>query len=345
MRALVTGNFGFIGSNLFKRLLSEGWKVDGVDDLSGGHVSLLDDVVYRCIEVIKPTIERLPPRVTLNSEQRLRGDIEITTSTAGGICFISDFADPDILQRISAGKYDVIFHQAAVPRVSYSVEHPDTTTDCNVLKTVQLLTAARDVPGIRVVFASSSSVYGGADILPTKETEAKQPKSPYALQKSVCEEFCSLFSSLYGLETVCLRYFNVFGPGQLAGSPYSTAVSAWCHAIKNGQPLRSDGDGTQTRDMCYVDNVVEMNIRAATHPGIFQGTCFNVACGDSVSNGEILSYLKGRFPHISIQSAPWRPGDVMHTRADISRAVEVFGYEPKVRFWEGLERTLSFWNL
>ncbi len=155
------------------------------------------------------------------------------------------------------------FTLAAVPRVSFSVEYPAETTDYNLNKTIMLFDAAR-LSSTRVVFSSSSSVYGGANVMPTPEKHLKDPKSPYAWQKSACEDAAKLFCRLYSKsEIVCLRYFNVFGPNQYGDSPYSTAVSAWCHAAKNNLECRSDGDGTQSRDMCYVDNVVDANILAA----------------------------------------------------------------------------------
>jgi nucleoside-diphosphate-sugar epimerase len=148
---------------------------------------------------------------------------------------------------------------------------------------------------------------------------------------------------------VCLRYFNVFGPGQYGNSPYATAVSAWCHAIKNGRHLRSDGDGTQSRDLCYIDNVIHANILAATSDQSrldgFNGRCYNIACGDRTTNNEILNFFKDKYSHAVVVNAPWRPGDVMHTQADIERAQEDFGYSPLIRFWEGLTRTLKWWNI
>jgi len=305
MRALVTGGAGFIGSNLAKRLFEERWEIDIVDDLSNGHPEFLEGI--------------------------------------GGIRFFYDFASDVILDKIRSGVYDVVFHQAAVPRVSYSVEHPSETTDTNINKTVKLMEAC--IGNVkRFVFASSSSVYGGADNLPTSEVEPKRPVSPYALQKSVIEEYCSLFHKLYGFDSVCLRYFNVFGPNQYGDSPYSTAVSAWCHAVKHGTPLRSDGDGEQTRDLCYVDNVVDANIIVATAEREFSGDFFNVACGDRTSNNEILDFFKKKYKEIEIVHAPERAGDVKHTQADVSALMEL-GYEPKVKFWDGLERTIKWWNI
>ena len=304
-RCLVTGAAGFIGSNLAKKLFEKGWDVDICDDLSNGHAEFLKGV--------------------------------------GGIRFFYDFASDVILDKIRTGVYDVVFHQAAVPRVSYSVEFPAETTDTNINKTVKLMTACRGNIK-RFVFASSSSVYGGADILPTKETDPKNPVSPYALQKSVIEEYAQLFHKLYDFDSVCLRYFNVFGPNQYGDSPYSTAVSAWCHAVKHGTKLRSDGDGEQSRDLCYVDNVVDANIIVATSDRTFSGDCFNVACGDRTTNNEILKFFMDQFPGIEVEHAPERAGDVKHTQADIS-ALEELGYEGNVKFWDGLHKTLEWWKI
>jgi nucleoside-diphosphate-sugar epimerase len=322
MRILVTGGLGFIGSNLVKRLHLEGHTVDIVDDMSNGHKEFLEDYDLR---------ESWPG---LNYVKEDREFIRF---------FRSDFAG-DILNTVTSGIYDVVFHLAAVPRVSFSVEYPAETTEANLNKTVKLFDAAR-LSSTRVVFSSSSSVYGGADTMPTPEDHRKDPKSPYAWQKSACEDVAKLFGRLYeDSDIVCLRYFNVFGPNQYGDSPYSTAVSAWCHASKNSLECRSDGDGTQSRDMCYVDNVVDANILAALSDRKFAGDCYNIACNDSTTNADILTYFIDNFS-VKVKNAPWRPGDVMHTRADISKAKDELGYEPKVRFWEGLERTVKWWGL
>ena len=310
MRVLITGCAGFIGSNLTQRCIDEGWETWGVDDLSNGHREFLP------------------------------------SNWPGWKLFLpSDFAGPEVLRAIQDKKFDVIFHLAAVPRVSYSVKYPLKTHDVNVTRTLELLNAARDNVK-RVVFASSSSVYGGAERMPTPEDEPRHCRSPYALQKSIIEDYLALYASLYGLDSVALRFFNVFGPHQLGDSPYATAVSAWLDAIKRGRPMRSDGDGTQTRDMCYVDNVVQACVLAATvdKQWIDRFRCYNVACGDRTANFEISAALMKRFPQAQIQTAPWRPGDVMHTQADISKISRDLGYVPRVRFWEGLDRTIDWYE-
>jgi len=307
---LVTGGLGFIGSNLIKSLRVDS-KVVCVDDLSSARLDYKD------------ITEKY-------------SDVEFITE-----CYSSD----TILNRIEAHEFDGVFHIAAIPRVLYSVENPYKTTDINVSRTVKLLESCIKGSVKRVVFSSSSSVYGGADILPTSNSHPKDPKSPYAWQKSCIEDFIKIACNLYETDMVCLRYFNVFGPGQFGGSAYSTAVSAWCHSIKNKKPLRKDGTGEQSRDMCYIDNVISANILAMNSKNSFSGECFNVACGDRTSNNEILDFIKEKYENVEIVSAPFRRGDVMHTQADISETSAAIGYKPLVRFWDGLNKTLSWWDI
>lgn len=308
-KVLITGCAGFIGSNLTNRCLREGWEVVGVDNMSNGHADFL--------------------------EKDFRFDWQSFLK--------KDFASHDVLSLIRTGGFDAVIHLAAIPRVSYSVEHPIETHETNVTKTLELMQACRGNVG-RFVFASSSSVYGGADVLPTPTSHPKAPKSPYALQKSIIEDYLSLYNRLYGLDSVALRFFNVFGPHQLGGSPYSTAVSSWLTSIKSGKSMRSDGDGTQTRDLCYVDNVVDACMRSVTAKDTLNAIALNVACGERNSNIEILRHLLARYPGAQYHSVPWRPGDVMHTQAEITKTSEVLGYIPLVRFWEGLERTISWFE-
>lgn len=305
---LVTGGAGFIGSHLVDRLVREGFEVDVVDNLSSGHAEFVNETVRR--------------------EKRF---------------FEKDFSDSQVLQNIRNRKYDCVYHIAAVPRVSYSVEYPLESHDTNVSKTLQLVDACKGNTN-RIVFASSSSVYGGADQLPTSESYPKSPKSPYALQKSIIEDYLQQYYMHYSLDSVSLRFFNVFGPRQLGGSPYSTAVSAWLTEIKKGGSMRSDGDGSQSRDMCYVDNVVDACYRAGTSRAELKADVFNVACGDRTTNKQILEFLLARYPGSKWHSAPWRLGDVMHTQADVSKLHEKLGYTPIVRFWEGLEKTIEWYD-
>ena len=307
---LVTGGLGFIGSNLVDKLLSLGNTVTVVDDLSSCR----------------------PDYLELVENWNLKDFIE------------GCFASNEILEKIKNKKFDTVFHVAAIPRVSYSVEEPFKTTDVNINKTVKLIESC--VGNInKFIFSSSSSVYGGADILPTPNSHPKDPKSPYAWQKSCIEDFLKITCELHDFSAVSLRYFNVFGPGQFGGSAYSTAISAWCHAVKHGTSLRKDGTGKQSRDLCYVDNVVQANINSMKSEKKFAGDCYNVACGDRTSNNDILEFFEKKFGTLEITSAPFRPGDVMHTQADISATSGDLFYSPEVKFWEGLNRTLKWWKL
>lgn len=338
-KALVTGGCGFIGSSLAKKLVFEGWQVDVVDNMSSGKPMSLRPLTTRFLpnsNFIEPYYESLR---SVNA-QRLQNEILVIEA---------NFDDDAMLAHIQSGAYDVVFHQAAIPRVQFSVENPSLTTYNNVFSTVKLFESCNGHVD-RLVFASSSSIYGGANHRPTHESEKGEnlPKSPYAWQKFTIEDYAKIATKLYDLDIVCLRYFNVFGPGQMGDSPYSTAVAAWCHATKYGFPLRSDGDGEQTRDMCYIDNVVHANILAANSDRSsfdgFKGRCYNIACGSSVSNRQILDYFRANFD-VHVVNAPERIGDVKHTLANIDRAKEELGYEPLVSFWEGLEKTIDWWDL
>tara|TARA_B100000131_G_scaffold87687_1_gene84539 strand:- start:21517 stop:22455 length:939 start_codon:yes stop_codon:yes gene_type:complete len=309
-KLLVTGGLGFIGSNLVKKLSEMELDVVVVDNRSSSREDANE------VEMSLPEVEFI------------------------NACY----TDESLIRRIKEKEFDTVFHVAAIPRVSYSVENPTVTTDNNVAKTVKLMEAcAGNIR--RFVFSSSSSVYGGADILPTPNSHSKSPKSPYAWQKSCIEDLIEVFCNLYEFDAVSLRYFNVFGPGQFGGSAYATAISAWCHAIKTGGVLRKDGTGEQSRDMCYVDNVVNANILAMNSKKQFLGQKFNVACGDRTSNNQILDALTERFGKLSINNVPFRKGDVMHTQADISQTTAELGYTPSVRFWEGFKKTLEWWDL
>lgn len=308
MKALITGAAGFIGSNLVKRLDCEGIDFDMVDDMSNGHLHFVEKYIKN------------------HNFYRM------------------DFADEIVLSKVSSNEYDVVFHQAAIPFVEYSVDNPYKTTNINLLGGIKLLEALRGTK-TRLVFASSSSVYGNAKEMPTTEDCELNPVSPYALQKKHMEEYAKVFHDLFGLDSVCLRYFNVYGPGQYGGSAYSCAVSAWCDAVKHGKNLRSDGDGEQTRDLCFVENVVDANMLVAFSDKSFAGDQYNVATGESVSNNQILEKFKERFgDKINIVHAPERPGDVKHTKANIDKIKEL-GYEPSVNFWDGLEKTFDWWGI
>ena len=332
-KALVTGGCGFIGSNLTKELVRQGWQVDIVDDMSNGHLELLEGLKTRVL--MNGSFYLMYMMQMSNGPERDNDEVLVVQD---------DFTNDNILNSIYQGNYDVIFHQAALPRVSYSVEEPFHTTDVNISKSVRLFEAARGT-STKIVFASSSAVYGSPFLIPTPELYVKNPKSPYAWQKSAIEDYAKLAGELYNQDIVCLRYFNVFGPGQYGDSPYSTAVSAWCHAIKHGLECRSDGDGKQTRDMVYIDNVVHANILAANSNNKFMGECINIGCGEAVSNNKILNYLKTKFIDMKIKNAPERAGDVKHTMANIDKSKEKLNYQPVISFWKGLEKTIEWWKI
>lgn len=308
MRALISGTAGFIGSNLGARFVSMGHDVTGVDDFSTG----CDALVPHGVKFIR-----------------------------------GDFLCPDVFTSIMLQKFDVVVHLAARPRVSYSIEHPFETNYNNVTKTLELLGACRGNVK-RFVFASSSSVYGNLPewALPAQETKAflNACASPYALQKATCEQWLKQYRMHYGLESVALRFFNVFGPGSLPNGPYSMALTSWLSAIKRDETCRFDGDGTQTRDACYIDNVIDALVAAIESERNFDAVPINIACGRSISNNEVFSYLEARYPCVVKRIVPERQGDVKHTLADIARAKVLLGYEPKVHAMEGIERTCDWFD-
>jgi nucleoside-diphosphate-sugar epimerase len=335
LRALVTGGCGFIGSNICHKLMELGWKVDVVDDMSAGNLENLFSPLFKVRTILGPL---------LSSYER-EGEFYRDDSTL--LVVEADMENPGILSRISRGYYDVVFHLAANPRVGYSVDHPAQTTDINCTRSLSLIEAVvKSTCHTRFVFSSTCAVYGNADqySLPTQEWELKIPLSPYGLQKSFVEDYISMAATLHGLDGVSLRYFNVYGPRQDSDSAYATAITSWCSKVKSGQPLRSDGDGEQTRDLVYVDDVVNANILAATSKRNLEGRCYNVGSGVSISNNAILDLFKKKFGNVEVTHAPARPGDVRHTLANIKRANSELGYEPGTRFEEGLGLTWKWWG-
>jgi UDP-glucose 4-epimerase len=309
---LVTGCAGFIGSNFVKQFRNKFPKTEiiGIDNFSTGRREALDKTIT---------------------------------------FFEGSILDEKLVTKIfSKYKPEYVFHFAAVPRVSYSVEHPRLTSEVNIIGTVALLEAAKDNGVKRFIYSSSSSVYGGAKRLPTKESENfPNPKSPYAVQKYVGEPFCKVFSELYGLDTVCLRYFNVFGPGQYGDSPYSTVISAWLESLYFPKSKKAfiEGNGKQSRDFCYVDNVVAANILAMESKRNFKGEVFNVAHGCRTSINEVKKLMaKITNKKLGLEVRPARSGDVSHTHADISKTKRLLGYRPEVSFDEGLAQTVGWFE-
>jgi UDP-glucose 4-epimerase len=297
---LVTGGAGFIGSNLVGRLIERGGDVRVLDDLSSG------------------TRENLPAKAEL---------------------FEGDVADASLVHNALAG-VEVVFHLAARTSVARSVEHPLATDTTNVHGTLTVLKASVDAGVRRVVCASSSSVYGGAATLPSAETAPLLPRSPYAVSKLAGEHYCRVFHELYGLETVALRYFNVFGPRQRPGSAYAAVVPLFIRALFSNERPVVHGDGHQSRDFTFVDDVADANLAAATAPAQeAAGRVFNIAGGDSHSLLE-LGHLIGVVPE-PLYAKP-RPGDIRHSQADVSAARQVLGFDAKVSFEEGLRRTVEW---
>jgi nucleoside-diphosphate-sugar epimerase len=237
---------------------------------------------------------------------------------------------------------EVVFHQAALPSVPRSIQDPQTSNASNVVGTLNVLLTARDSDVRRVVFASSSSIYGTNRDLPKREDMPSLPISPYAVAKQAAEGYCRSFSNVYGLETVCLRYFNVFGPRQDPLSQYAAVIPNFITAFLNDEAPIIFGDGEQTRDFTYIDNVVQANLKAADTPEV-SGQVYNVALGERVSLNHVVELLGQIFDRdVEPIYAPERPGDVRDSLADISRANRDLGYAPEVHFEEGLRRTAEF---
>ena len=262
---------------------------------------------------------------------------------AGAEFIQGDLADPAVAERAAHGM-DYVLHQAAIPSVPRSVKNPVESNRANVDGLLNTLVAARNAGVTRVVFAGSSSVYGDSPTLPKHEGMPTSPLSPYALQKLIGEQYCQLFTQLYGLETVTTRYFNVFGPRQDPSSPYSGVISLFISSLLADRSPVVHGDGTQTRDFTYVSNVVDGVLRAAETPGV-SGEVFNIATNGRISLNELLSTLQ-QITHSRVQPtfAERRSGDVRDSQADISKAERLLGYRPAVRLDEGLRKTVEWFQ-
>jgi UDP-glucose 4-epimerase len=302
---LVTGGAGFIGSHIVDRLVQNGEKVRVLDNFSTGKRA--------------------------NIEHNL-GEIDLINGS---------LTDMGTVRRAVEG-VDYVLHQGALPSVPRSVNDPIGSNDANINGTLNLLVAARDACVKRLVFASSSSVYGDSPSLPKHERMPPDPLSPYALTKLAGECYCRLFTDLYGLETVSLRYFNVFGPRQDPESQYAAVIPKFIKCMLKGERPVIYGDGLQSRDFTYVENNVEANILACSAPRAV-GEVMNIACGDRFSLLDLVDIIN-RILGTSIEPVfePARPGDVKHSQADISKARELIGFEPKVGFVEGLERLVGW---
>ena len=304
MKYLITGGAGFIGSHLVEELLRRGESVRVIDNFATGKR-----------ENLQPFFDRI---------ELIEGDIRsyhIVREAVDGV--------------------DIILHQAALPSVPRSVRDPITSNEVNTVGTLNMLQAAKDARVRRVVYASSSSVYGDNPELPKHEGMTPRPLSPYAVSKLAGENYCRVFSSIYGVETVSLRYFNVFGPRQDPNSQYSAVIPRFISIMQRGESPVVHGDGEQSRDFTFVANVVEGNLLAATvdcEPGL----AMNCACNERITLNELVSRIASLLGvSISPVYAEERPGDIKHSRADISLISKHLGYRPLVRFDEGLQRTVE----
>jgi nucleoside-diphosphate-sugar epimerase len=307
-RMLVTGGAGFIGSNLAEALIAQGASVCILDNLITGFRENLEEI---------------------------KGDFDFVEG---------DLNDPAALAKALEG-VEVVFHEAALPSVPRSVANPLETHQACVNGTFALLNAAKDSGVRRVIYAASSSAYGDQPILPKVETMAPKPMSPYAGAKLMGEYYCRIFAHVYGLETLCLRYFNVFGPRQNPSSQYSGVISRFIHALMTGETPVIYGDGEHSRDFTFIANVVNANIKAAqTTQGI--GEVMNVANGDRITLNQLLETIKKivGLPDVTADYQPPRTGDVKDSQADNRRAVEWLGYEKLVDLEEGLVKTIDWWK-
>jgi nucleoside-diphosphate-sugar epimerase len=304
MKVLVTGGGGFIGSNLVRALIANGDAVRVLDNFSTGNRRNLDGLAAE-VEVV---------------EGDLRSYERVHTAVRG---------------------VEVVYHQGALGSVPRSVQDPLTSTAVNVEGTLNVLLAARDESVRRVVFASSSSVYGDGGTFPRTETQSPNPISPYAVAKLAAERFCVSFFRVYGLETVALRYFNVFGPHQDPNSQYAAVVPKFIRAIADGRPVTIHGDGEQSRDFTFIANVVAANLLAARAEGA-GGAVVNIATGGSETVNTLADTI-GRLLDrpVEKQFTPERPGDVTQSWADVSAAHEAIGYRPTVAFEDGLQQTIE----
>lgn len=311
---LITGGAGFVGSHLATALVRRGDRVRVLDNLSSGRLENLNDLGVGELESGAPV-------------EFLRG--ELADSAA---C------------RASCAGVQGVFHEAAQVSVPRSVEAPEASYEVNVFGTLRLLEAARAAEVKRVVFAASSAAYGESESLPKVESMQTDPLSPYASGKVAAEQLMKVWGRCYGLETVCLRYFNVFGPRQVDDSPYTGVIALFVKALLDGRAPTIFGDGEQTRDLTYVDNVVEVNLRAMEAGGLEPGTIINVGGGERITINQLYREIAlGLGSDLTPEYAPARTGDVRHSLASIDRARELLGWSPKVDWRAGLEATLAWY--
>lgn len=323
MFVLVTGGGGFIGSHLVEGLIRRGHRVRVLDNFSTGkpaNLAALRD------EGGSPVFDDKGRPIPGRPVELVEGDA----------------ADPDVCVRACEG-VEIVLHQAAVPSVPKSIHDPVTSHRANINATFHLLMASRDAKVRRFVYAASSSAYGESETLPKIESMPSSPLSPYAVQKLAGENYCRVFAGCYGLETLSMRYFNVFGPRQDPKSQYAAAIPAFITAILRNEPPTIYGDGEQTRDFTYIDNVVAANILAMEAPRT-SGEVVNVACGEHVTVNQIIKRINESLgKSVRANHVAPRSGDIKHSWADIALAQRVIGYKPVVPFAEGLKRTIEWY--
>ena len=314
---LVTGGAGFIGSHIVDGLLRQGHHVRVLDDLATGTTRNLEAV----------------------QEQLHAEDIGFALEIIAG-----SILDGQKLAEVMNG-IDYVYHQAALPSVAFSLQDPLLSNRVNVEGTLCVLVAARDASVQRVIYAGSSSAYGDSPELPKREDHATNPLSPYAVAKLTGEHYCRLFTQLYDLETVTLRYFNVFGARQNPDSQYAAVIPKFIIAVLKGELLPVFGDGQQSRDFTHIDNVVHGNILAMTAADV-AGQVLNLANGSRTSLLQLIAYLEELTNRRArVEFLPPRPGDVPHSQADVTRAQHLLGFEPRVDIRQGLQRTLAYYQL
>lgn len=289
---LITGGAGFIGSNLVEYLEARGHRVIIVDDLSGG------------------------------KRERLRERAEL---------HVMDIRDTELLSAIAVG-VDTIFHLAALPRVQFSIEQPKVTHDVNVTGTLSVLEAAKNAGVRRVVYAASSSAYGDQEVMPLHEELPAKPKSPYALQKYMGEQLMKLWNEIYGVETVSMRFFNVYGPKMDPDGAYALVVGKFLKMRKEGLPLTITGDGEQTRDFTHIEDIIDVLMRASESERVGRGEVFNCGAGRNITVNTLAALIGGPVVHVEPRLEP------RHTRADATKARVMLGWEPKIQIEEGIAR-------
>ncbi|MCA9359842.1 NAD-dependent epimerase/dehydratase family protein [Candidatus Kaiserbacteria bacterium] len=296
---LITGGAGFIGTNIAEKLVSEGQVVKVVDNLVGGND------------------KRLPKEVEFNK---------------------LDIRETEALAKVCEG-VDVVIHLAALPRVQFSIQHPQETHDVNVTGTLSVLEAAKKAGVKRVVYAASSSAYGDQEVLPLSVDLPPQPKSPYALQKYMGEEMMRLWSEIFSIETVSLRFFNVYGPHLDPEGPYALVIGRFLKLVKDGEPLTITGDGEQTRDFTHVRDVTRAVILAANKDTVGKGESLNVGAGNQTSINDLAKMIGGKIEYVPARLEP------KHTMADISKTKELLGWEPTVKLVDGVEELKKYFGL